>query len=171
MLVLAAVPEVQLQRLRRAAGVRFTFTRAATWSEVLAAIRARPVELAVIDPTLGGEPRAQELERLRLLFPSLPLILYTALTPQLAAVLLALGQRVIRHVIFVRYYDHPERTREEVQTVGRLAARARVDRRTCERWFTRVGLPTPRHFLAAARVLYAHRLLQDPGFTIEDVAK
>ena len=211
MLVLAAVPEVQLQRLRRAAGVRFTFARAATWSEVLAGIRARPVELAVIDPTLGGEPRAQELERLRLLFPSLPLILYTALTPQLAAVLLALGQRGIRHVIFVRYDDHPERLREvlereatgaasrrlldqladrlsplptelrwmleetlrtpeEVQTVGRLAARARVDRRTCERWFTRVGLPTPRHFLAAARVLYAHRLLQDPGFTIEDVA-
>jgi len=62
------------------------------------------------------------------------------------------------------------RTPEEVQTVGRLAARARVDRRTCERWFTRVGLPTPRHFLAAARVLFAHRLLQDPGFTIEDVA-
>jgi len=51
-----------------------------------------------------------------------------------------------------------------------VAARARVDRRTFERWFTRVGLPSPRHFLAAARVLYAHRLLQDPGFTIEDVA-
>jgi len=211
MLVLAAVPELQLQRLRRAAGVRFTFMRAASWGEVLAGIRARPVELAVLDPTLGGEARAQELERLRLLFPSLPLILYTALTPQLAAVLLALGKHGIRQVIFVRYDDHPERLREvlereatgaasrrlldqladrlsplptelrwvleealrtpeEVQTVGRLAARARVDRRTCERWFTRVGLPTPRHFLAAARVLYAHRLLQDPGFTIEDVA-
>ena len=34
-----------------------------------------------------------------------------------------------------------------------------------------MGLPSPRHFLCAARVLYAHRLLQDPGFTIEDVAK
>jgi transcriptional regulator GlxA family with amidase domain len=32
-------------------------------------------------------------------------------------------------------------------------------------------MPSPRHFLAAARVLYAHRLLQDPGFTVEDVAK
>jgi len=58
----------------------------------------------------------------------------------------------------------------EVQTVGQVAARARVDRRTCERWFTRVGLPSPRQFLCAARVLYAQRLLQDPGFTIEDVA-
>src|SRR6266568_4276397 len=56
----------------------------------------------------------------------------------------------------------------QVQTVSQVAVRARVDRRTCERWFTRVGLPSPRHFLSAARVLYAHRLLQDPGFTIED---
>src|SRR5205807_1893826 len=59
----------------------------------------------------------------------------------------------------------------EGQTVGEGAVRARVARRTCGRWFTRVGLPSPRHFLSAARVLYAHRLLQDPGFTIEDVAK
>ena len=60
---------------------------------------------------------------------------------------------------------------DKVQTVGQIAVRARVDRRTCERWFTRVGLPSPRHFLASARVLYAHRLLQDPGFTVEDVAQ
>src|SRR5204862_440722 len=40
-----------------------------------------------------------------------------------------------------------------------------------ERWFARLHLPSPRHFLAAARVLYAHRLLQDPGFTIDDVAQ
>jgi transcriptional regulator GlxA family with amidase domain len=59
----------------------------------------------------------------------------------------------------------------EVQTIQQVAARARVDRGTCARWFTRAGLPSPRHILAAARVLYAHRLLQDPGFTIENVAK
>jgi transcriptional regulator GlxA family with amidase domain len=39
------------------------------------------------------------------------------------------------------------------------------------RWFARAGLRSPREILAAARVLYAHRLLRDPGFTIEDVAK
>src|SRR2546426_9326291 len=50
----------------------------------------------------------------------------------------------------------------ELQTVQQVAARARVDRRTFERWFARLRLPSPRHFLAAARVLYAHRLLQDP---------
>ena len=63
------------------------------------------------------------------------------------------------------------RSPAELQTVQQVAARARVDRRTFERWFARLGLPSPRHLLAAARVLYAHRLLQDPGFTIDDVAQ
>jgi AraC-like DNA-binding protein len=212
MLVLTAVPDVQLHKLRRAVATRFTLTRALTWGEALATIRSRPVELAVVDPMLAGVPSAQEIERLRVLFPSLPLILYTSLSPETAAVLLALGQRGIRHVVFARYDDHPLRlqqvlgqeegrtasrlfleqladalaplpkelrwvleealqTPDSIQTVGEVAARARVDRRTCERWFTRVGLPSPRHFLAAARVLYAHRLLQDPGFTVEDVSQ
>lgn len=212
MLVLAAVPGIQLHRLRCAAPARFAFGSALSWDEALAAIRGRPVELAVVDPLLEGVPSANEIERLRVLFPSLPLILYTSLTPRTAAVLLALGQRGIRHVVFVRYDDHPAHLRDvltqegarstsqqlidqlawalaplpselrwvleaalrapaDAQTVQQVAARARVDRRTFERWFTRVGLPSPRHFLAAARVLYAHRLLQDPGFTIDDVAQ
>ncbi len=212
MLVLAAVPEVQLHNLRRAAATRFALAHASSWDQVLGTIRSRPVELAVVDPLLSGEAHSHEIERLRVLFPSLPLILYTTLTPQSASVLLALGQHGIQHVVFARYDDHPSRLLEvlgyeearsasrqlldqlaaalaplpselrwvlevtlrspgDVQTVGQVATRARVDRRTCERWFTRVGLPSPRQFLAAARVLYAHRLLQDPGFTIEDVAQ
>src|SRR2546427_9224304 len=211
MRVAAAVSGVQFPTLRRAAAARFTVVHAPTWDAVLSAIRSRRVELAVVDPLLTGMASDREIERLRLLLPSLPLILYTSLTPQTAAVLLALGQRGIRRVVFTRYDDHPAHLRHvlaqeearstsqqlldqfawalsplpselrwvleevlrspaEVQTVQQVAARARVDRRTFERWFTRVGLPSPRHFLAAARVLYAHRLLQDPGFTIEDVA-
>src|SRR5207249_9492009 len=77
MLVLAAVPDLEYHKVRRAAGARFTVARAPNWDEVLAAIRSRPVELAVVDPLLSGEARSQEIERLRVLFPSLPLILYT----------------------------------------------------------------------------------------------
>ncbi|HYK10148.1 MAG TPA: helix-turn-helix domain-containing protein [Gemmatimonadales bacterium] len=212
MLVLGAIPDVQYHKLRRAAAGQFSFVRALEWGQVLETIQARPVEVAVIDPLLGGEARSHEIEQLRKMFPSLPLILYTTLTPELAAVLLTLGRRGIREVIFARLDDHPTRLREaleqeyargssqqfleqlesrlaplptelrwvleealripeEVQTVQHLALRASVDRRTCERWFTRAHLPSPRHFLAATRVLYAHRLLIDPGFTVEDVAK
>src|ERR1700758_2606796 len=111
MLVLAAIPAVQYHQLRRAAAGRFTLVPTQTWDGVLDTIRSRPVELAVVDPLLSGEARTQEIERLRVLFPSLPLILYTTLTPQTAGVLLALGQRGIEHVVFARYDDHPVRLR------------------------------------------------------------
>src|SRR2546425_1034850 len=112
MLILAAVPDIQLLNLRRAAAARFTLARAGSWAEALSPIRARPVELAVVDPLLSGEPRTREIERLRVLFPSLPLVLYTTLTPRTAGVLLTLGQRGIEHVIIARYDDHPLRLRE-----------------------------------------------------------
>src|SRR2546425_1274150 len=96
MLVLAAVPDVQFHKLRRAAVSRFVVAQVSTWDDVLTGIRGRPVELAVVDPLLSGHARSQEIERLRVLFPSLPLMLYTTLTPSTAGELLALGQRGCR---------------------------------------------------------------------------
>src|SRR5260370_39914273 len=98
MLVLAAVPDVQYHRVRRAAGARFTVLHALNWDDVLVAIRNRPGELAVVDPLLSGEAPAQESERLPALFPSLPLILHPTLTPRAGGLLLALGQRRSQHV-------------------------------------------------------------------------
>ena len=43
MLILAAVPDIQLHKLRRAAAARFSLARALTWGEALATIRTRPV--------------------------------------------------------------------------------------------------------------------------------
>src|SRR5256712_11518687 len=118
MLILAAVPDIQLLNLRRAAAARFTLARAGSWAEALSTIRTRPVELAVVDPLLSGEPRTREIERLRVLFPSLPLVLYTTLTPRTAGVLLTLGQRGIEHVIIARYGDPPPPLREGLAGAG-----------------------------------------------------
>src|SRR5438445_4588059 len=128
MLVLAAVPDLQFHKLRRTAGGRFSVVQTTTWDEVLTVIRSRPVELAVVDPLLSGEARSQEIERLRVLFPSLPLILYTTLTPRSAGVLLALGQRGIQHVVFAHYDDHPARLREVLtQEEARSSSRQLLD--------------------------------------------
>src|SRR5256885_4508586 len=97
MLVLAAVPDLQLHRLCRAAGLRFALAHARTWDDALATIRTRPVELAVVDPLLGGTASATEISRLRRLFPSLPLALYTTLSPAVPPQLPAPGQRDIQH--------------------------------------------------------------------------
>ena len=59
----------------------------------------------------------------------------------------------------------------EIRSVRDLAERARVDRRTCTRWFERVRLPPPSAVLAAVRAVYAHHLLRNPGHTVEYVAR
>src|SRR2546430_17660814 len=98
MLVLAAVPDLQLHRLRRAAGLRFALAHARTWDDAVTTIRTRPVELAVVDPLLAGSPSATEISRLRRPFPSPPLAPYPTPSPPVAALLLALGPRAIPHL-------------------------------------------------------------------------
>jgi AraC-like DNA-binding protein len=182
----------------------------AGWHGVIDTIRRQPVEMAIVDPLLGGRPRTHEIERIRLLFPSLPVMLYTTLAPESAGILLALGRAGIRRAVFTRFDDAPGSLRAaileelehtashqvvqalsrrlddlpgrlrwvfetalempaELLTVDELARRAQMKRRTCERWFARSGLPSPRTVLMLARLLYAHRLLRDPGHTVEDV--
>jgi len=57
--------------------------------------------------------------------PSLPLILYTSLSPETAAVLLTLGQRGIRYVVFARYDEWNEGQGYEARRTALLAALAR----------------------------------------------
>lgn len=211
MRVLTAIPPALSLRLRQAAGRRFAFETVRTWEEALVAILRRPVEMAVFDPALEGQPRAHEIERFKVLFPSLPVLLYTSLAPTIAPVLLRLGKTGIQQVLLAGHDDHPQRLGESlvtegshtvstqlmralgdllegcpgelrwaietmvrepaaIQTVQQLAERARMDRRTCLRWFARAELPPPSIMLTVFRVVYAHRLLQDPGYTVEDIA-
>jgi AraC-like DNA-binding protein len=182
-LLLAAVPPERLFRLRTLDPDRFQWVAVSGWPEAVEVIRAKPVDMAVVDPLLtGGTPRPHGIERLRLFFPSLPLLVYTDLTPANAAVLLQLGRAGIRRVIVHRFEDAPAALRTALSseleqsasgdgpTVTALADRAQLTRRTCERWFTKLGLPSPRMVMVLIRLLYAHRLLLDPGYTVEDVA-
>src|SRR2546426_5654455 len=107
MLVLAAVPDVQFHKLRRAAGSRFIVAQVSTWDDVLTGIRGRPVELAVVDPLLSGQAPAQEIEPPPEVFPSPPPTPYTTLTTGTARVAPAFGPRGIQHAVFAKYADHP----------------------------------------------------------------
>jgi AraC-like DNA-binding protein len=198
-------------RLRALDPTCYAWVVADTWAQALNLIRSRPVEMAVVDPLLGEEPRPHAIERLRLLFPSLPLLVYTELSPDTAAALLKLGRAGIQRAVFQRFEDGPKALRAVVQTelehsvsrqvvtalqerlrelpepirdalemmlydpgagltVSELAGRALLSRRTCERFFTKLGLPSPKWVMLLMRLLYAYRLLLDPGHTVEDVA-
>lgn len=209
--ILAAVTTERLRRLR-AIGPGWEFLAADSWSQAYEMIRAYPVAIAVVDPLLGGEVRTVGIERVRQHFPSLPLLIFTALEPGTAGALLDLGRSGIRRAVFSRFDDGPVALRAaltaEVErsaaqqvlqamagtlgdlpeplraalheligspvapgalTVTELARRSGVERRTIERIFARAELPSPRTVLMALRLLYAHRLLLDPGHTVEDV--
>ena len=112
MLVLAAVRRELAVRLQRAARHRFEFHAVNTWESAVDAILRQPLEIAVADPGHSGEIRAQEIERIKVLFPSLPLILYTTLSPDLATTLLRLGKVGIGQVVIAQHDDHPNRLRE-----------------------------------------------------------
>src|SRR5438093_939461 len=73
-------------------------------------------------------------------------------------------------VVHARTWDDALAT-IRTRPVELAAVDTHLERSPSAREFERLRLPSPRHFLAAARVLYAHRLLQDPGFTIDDVAQ
>ncbi len=128
MLVLTAIPEAQLLKLRSAATSSFTLEPVPTGPAMVEAIRSRPVELAVVDPTDGPGIGVLEIDRLRRMFPSLSLLIYTALTPQTAELLLELGRIGIRRAIFARFDDSPSSLRQALQseaehTVFRKVAR------------------------------------------------
>src|ERR1051326_4110335 len=112
MLVLAATNGSLNARLEFAARDRFRFVPARSWDEALSAILTKPLEVGVLDPALEGPARSQEIERLRVLFPSFPLILYTQLSPAVAPVLLRLGQIGIKQVVIARHDDYPARLNE-----------------------------------------------------------
>src|SRR5207249_6308838 len=96
MLVLAAVPDVQFHKLRRAAGSRFSVAQVSTWDDVLASIRSRPVELAVVDPLLSDQGGWRGLGRLRCWFPCFPRCSSPLLPPPPPACSLPRGSRASR---------------------------------------------------------------------------
>src|SRR5947207_13410262 len=122
MLVLAAVSDLQFQRLRGAVAPRFAISHARCWDDALETIREQPVEIALVDPALAGIASGQEIERLHVLFPSLRLILYTIMIPQLAPVLLTFGQGGIRPAALRGAADHLQHLRELVEADAMSAA-------------------------------------------------
>lgn len=211
-LCLGVVTPDRTNRLRDLNPIDWQWIMAGTWAEAGEMIRAYPIDLAVLDPLVQGEAGVAEVERLRMQFPSLPMLLYTALSPATAAVLLRLGRAGVRRVVFARFEDAPANLRRAIakelehavvqeilrsfDTVFRglpdalryaletslhapgnrmntetLAEYAGMTRHECQTWFVRARLPIPRVTLVLLRLLYAHRLLLDPGHTIEDVTR
>jgi len=88
------------------------------WSDLVAFAQMKSPDVVFLDPMV--EPSADWATRLPSLEGIFPrrIILYTVLTPALAEILLSLGKRGIREIVFHRLDDHTDRMAEALMSVG-----------------------------------------------------
>lgn len=70
----------------------------------------------------------------------------------------------------VRFFEVTVRIAPDTPTVRRLAERLQVGPSTFMSRFFRAGLPSPKRYLAAIRLLHASALFETPGMSISDIA-
>ena len=120
-----------------------------TWEELRSHVQKEEVDAVIADVLANaeGDPTGR-LERLRADHPTLPVIVYTELSPESASILLKLGRAGLRRVIFHRF--------EEEGLLGALTAEGvRLDRDLMpaveERIIVRAGTVTDQLIRALAQ--------------------
>jgi AraC-like DNA-binding protein len=107
--VVAHLPPILLAHLRRVLGERHTVWPVAGWADLAHAARRRPADVAVLDPAADGTPRIEEIVELVRRHPSLPILVYTTLSPQSMRAIVELSRHGIQQVLLYRFDDEPHR--------------------------------------------------------------
>lgn len=110
--VVARLASPLLAHLRVVVGREHTLIPVDGWAELAEVVRTWPVDVAVIDPRADGRGGAVELQALLSRYPSLPVVLYTALTPESLKATVELAKSGVQHVVLRGFDDEPRRFRE-----------------------------------------------------------
>ena len=108
--VLAYLPPPLLSHLRIVVGREVAVQAVDDLTALEAAVRRLPVDVLVLDPTLGNG--TGELAELLARYPTLPVIAYTRLAPAAMRAVAELSRRAPPQVVLHRYDDEPRRFRE-----------------------------------------------------------
>lgn len=107
--VVAYLPRQLLNHLRVVLGQEHTLTATGSWVDLQAAIQERLIDLLVVDPAASGSIELPELLEVIEQFPSLPVVVYTVLSPATIKVVVQLAKRGVEHVVLNRFDDEPRR--------------------------------------------------------------
>ena len=92
---------------------------ASGWGEVDHLLRSRPVDVAVLDPVGTGTAVAPDaIVGLRRRYASLPIVVYTALSPTTLQGVVELARNGVSQVLLYRFDDEPARLLAEVERVA-----------------------------------------------------
>jgi AraC-like DNA-binding protein len=112
--------------LRRVVGEGHEVVLARGWTELDAVIRSRAVDLVVIEPWADGGADLAPVYALMARYPTLPVVVYAALSPEMLRSTVELARHGVRHVVLRGFDDEPRRFRELLEGLPahRLAEQA-----------------------------------------------
>lgn len=107
--VIAYLPAPLLAHLRVVLAQEHQLVAVDGWDALEGAIRRKPADVAVIDPTAPGQVRVAETVLLRQRYPSVQVVVYTYLTPSAMRMVVELAKHGLEHVVLHRFDDDPRR--------------------------------------------------------------
>ena len=124
--VLARLSPSFLSHLRIVAGREYTLTAVDDWESLAAAVRSHPTDVVVVDPRDAGGMRVEELGSLLGRYPSLPVVVYTMLSPEAMRASVELAKYGVQHVVLRGYDDEPRRFRTLLERLPAYALSEQV---------------------------------------------
>jgi AraC-like DNA-binding protein len=115
-----------LSHLRVVAGDAHTVLAVPTWGSVRTVLRARPVDIMVVDPCIDGSAHTEPVRSLRADFPSVGVLIYTGISAESTRAMLALGEYGVRHCVLRGFDDEPGRFRERIELLRAVGLEDRV---------------------------------------------
>lgn len=119
--VVAYLPRPLLSHLSIVLGAEHSLSAAGNWAELQAIVQRDPPDVLVADPAAGGAVEIDTLEHLRRQFPSLPVVVYTLLSPAGMKAIVRLARSGVEHVVLSRFDDEPRRFRELLESIPAYA--------------------------------------------------
>jgi AraC-like DNA-binding protein len=107
--VVAYLPRQLLSHLTIVLGSQHSLIAAGGWADLKARILERIPDAIVVDPLASGDARVDVIEEIHRELPSLPIVVYTALSAPSMRAIHHLGRIGIEHVVLNRFEDERRR--------------------------------------------------------------
>jgi len=151
--VVTLLPPPLLSHLRVVLGNEHTILPVGNWVMLTEAVLRHPVDVVVLDPQSTAGVQTDEVLSILEQHPSLPIVLYTYLSPVMLGAVAELARYGVRQVVLHRFDDEPRRFLELLERQPGFAI--------CDTLLERLGDPLSRLPTSLARAV--ERLFRSPA--------
>jgi len=125
--VVAFLPRQLLSHLKLVLRSEHELIPVVDWAELQSVVMHQGVDVVIADPAVTvGHIEVEALEDLRRRFPSLPIVVYTQLSPAAIKAIVRLARSGVEHVVLSRFDDEPRRFLEMLESIPASALGERM---------------------------------------------